>query len=102
MSDDQQVSAGCHSLGQSTGDPDHPAVRRVQEMRGDQVIGPLTGREDPEVRASGYCPASESRRGRHGIDLRDRSLSTQRARVKLSAVESRLLCQLAGDPTRVF
>jgi two-component system phosphate regulon response regulator PhoB len=35
-------------------------------------------------------------------DLRDRSVSIDELRVELSAVEYRLLCQLAGKPTRVF
>jgi DNA-binding response OmpR family regulator len=36
------------------------------------------------------------------IDLRDRSVSVDDRSVELSAVEYRLLCQLAGEPTRVF
>jgi DNA-binding response OmpR family regulator len=36
------------------------------------------------------------------IDLRDRSVSIDDRRVELSAVEYRLLCHLAGEPTRVL
>jgi DNA-binding response OmpR family regulator len=36
------------------------------------------------------------------IDLRDRSVAVDDRLVELSAVEYRLLCQLAGEPTRVF
>jgi DNA-binding response OmpR family regulator len=36
------------------------------------------------------------------IDLRDRAVSVDERAVELSAVEYRLLCQLAGEPTRVF
>jgi hypothetical protein len=36
------------------------------------------------------------------VDLRDRSVTTDERPVKLSAVEYRLLCQLAGEPTRVL
>jgi len=36
------------------------------------------------------------------IDLRDRSVSVNERPVQLSAIEYRLLCHLAGEPTRVF
>jgi DNA-binding response OmpR family regulator len=36
------------------------------------------------------------------IDLRDRSVSVDQRPVELSAAEYRLLCHVAGEPTRVF
>jgi DNA-binding response OmpR family regulator len=36
------------------------------------------------------------------VDLRDRSVAVDERPVELSAVEYRLLCQLASEPTRVF
>jgi DNA-binding response OmpR family regulator len=36
------------------------------------------------------------------IDLRDRRVSVDECPVELSAVEYRLLCHLAGEPTRVL
>jgi hypothetical protein len=41
---------------------------------------------------------------RRGVtaDLRDRSVSTHERRVELTPVDYRLLCHLAGEPTRVL
>jgi DNA-binding response OmpR family regulator len=36
------------------------------------------------------------------VDLRDRRVTVDESPVELSAVEYQLLCQLAGEPTRVF
>jgi DNA-binding response OmpR family regulator len=36
------------------------------------------------------------------VDLPDRSVTTDERPVELSAVEYRLLCHLAGEPTRVL
>jgi DNA-binding response OmpR family regulator len=36
------------------------------------------------------------------IDLRDRSVSVDQRPVELSAAEYRLLCHVAGEPTRVL
>ncbi len=63
-----------------------------------------------ELRADGGCPAAHRPRqprsvltaGPVCIDQRQRKVLVDERPVELSAMEHRLLCQLASEPTRVF
>ena len=49
MTHDEQMSAGRDRLGQASDHVDHPAVRRVQEVGGDEVEGASSRREGPGI-----------------------------------------------------
>ena len=49
VTDDQEMPARPDSLRQPASDIDHLAVWRVQEVGGDQVVGPAFGGEGPGI-----------------------------------------------------
>jgi DNA-binding response OmpR family regulator len=91
----------------SNGDQLHQ-VRLLERGADDVVVKPFSY---PELRAriaavlrrtAPRQPRPVLTAGPVRIDLRDRSVTVDERQVKLSAVEYRLLCQLADEPTRVL
>jgi len=91
----------------SNGDELH-RVRLLERGGDDVIVKPFSY---PELRArigavlrrtAPRQPRPQLTAGPVRIDLRDRSVSVNERPVQLSAIEYRLLCHLAGEPTRVF
>jgi DNA-binding response OmpR family regulator len=92
-----------------TSDVDELHRVRLLERGGDDVIVKPFSYPELRARIAAVLRRTAPRQPRRvltagpvRIDLRDRSVSVNERLVDLSAVEYRLLCQLAAEPTRVF